>query len=239
MYSIRPVEGKRLAESLWIHVREISFTGRINVVDGWMPGWKAGIIQSIYKSERNGHYENGAGRLFRLNTGFGPLKDGMEDELFYVNTAKDLKPGLTTVSGGDEPNFELPLVMNGNKLLRTEGEDQFCSFLAIARESDKSVVILSSIAWDISWDGQFTFANRTWVESRPGGAFVADQAVLRETAYLNLKENLAPADTPFSLFNAEAETFAEIDTGGQWLPCSMSGNIKKAQPVVLNNWTGH
>jgi hypothetical protein len=228
---------KRPVKTLWIHPRKILFTGLVTVDDGWEAGWKVGIIQSIFECKRNGHYEDGRDRFLKLDTSMGPLKDGEDNELFYPGSEGDLEEGLTTVSCDDEPNFELPVSIDGKKLLRTSGRDKFRSVLALAREEDKSVVLLSSIAWRINWEGTYDAAKEEWTESNTEELFFASYPLRREEVYPQLKGRPVPVFMPVSLFKAQAEDAGRINLNGQWQACNVTGNTGKGRADLnLSRW---
>ncbi len=121
--------------------KEIVFEGRISGVPRLdLPNWKAGVLQTIYKSERIAHYEGGFNRIVSLNTNNGPLADQEEGDAPFACDRKEPIRGTYIISTHDAPNFDMPLYAGlGNaKLQSTSGEDSFCTFLVLVREQDKS-----------------------------------------------------------------------------------------------------
>ena len=236
------------AEFLWITGIKISFVGRIAASMGQNLGdWKAGIIQSIYKSERNSRYQDGSVRKFRFNTAFGPLKDGEPKTPFYGKGPQKCTNGNWTVEEDDAPSFRVPAQFgpNNSKLTETFGMDCFCSFLVLAREGDKSIIELSRIKWQVNWDGDFDQHYPLWnahgVRDGAGKWSPRDNASFLEVVQSNNPKlyatlNRQPVQVPFSLHMAEAENFSEILQNGQWTPCSAGGNTAKPGIRSLRSW---
>jgi len=155
-YAVFPEETDKPARLL-ITGKQISFEGSVIAYpEESLNGWKAGLVQTIYKAERNAHYQGGLDRKVRLNTPYGPLMDGRSAP--FYGPPVEPHNGKFSVYEDDEPNFEMPLKFgpNGADLERTSGEDHFCTFFVLAREQDKSIIELSRVRWRIVWDGTVT-----------------------------------------------------------------------------------
>lgn len=234
-YSIRPPRKGR-GEALWLVGSALDITGRVESREP-LPGWKVGITQSIIRCERNARYKDGAARLTRLNTRAGPLKDGDEGALFYPG-AEETAERLTTTSLNDNPNWETPIEFQGQRLVRTFGSDQFRSFLILAREQDKSIVVLGGVQWTIDWSGLFDPANvrHPW---RPYDAdrFLSVSPIKVSRVFANLRANQhEELAVPFSLNMCEAERFFEIQEGGQWKACNASGDTERGRKHKTRSW---
>src|SRR3546814_4129046 len=84
---------------------------------------------------------------------FGPLTDGWSAPFYgppeaFTGQSVDLYED-------DAPNFQLPLAFgpNTSMLEGTSGQDEFSTYLALARESDKTIITLGAIAWTVDWTG--------------------------------------------------------------------------------------
>jgi hypothetical protein len=203
--------------------KEIVFEGRISGVPRLdLPNWKAGVLQTIYKSERIARYEGGFNRIVRLNTNNGPLADQEEGDAPFACDRKEPIRGTYIISTHDAPNFDMPLYAGlGNaKLQSTSGEDSFCTFLVLVREQDKSIIELSRISWKISWEGNFNWRDhKDWREENPWSprdvnAFFQVQQP-QATGNLYEKIKFTPY-LPFSLKTTPAAEFRDIFEGGKW-----------------------
>ena len=228
---------RTLPDRLWITGTKISFAGRILANAGQNLGeWKAGLIQSIYKSERDARYQDGSVRRFRLNTAFGPLKDGEPNTPFYGGGPQEGEDRIWMVNEEDAPNFKVPAQYGPNKSMLTEtfGMDCFCTFLVLARERDKSIIELSRVRWQISWEGNFDPLGRyPWSPTVSANFFKVEQSN-NPTLYATL--NRRPGHVPFSLHLAEAENFFEILENGEWKPCNAGGDTGKPGTRSLSSW---
>ena len=226
-----------LPDRLWITGTKISFAGRILANAGQNLGeWKAGLIQSIYKSERNARYQDGSVRRFRLNTAFGPLKDGEPNTPFYGGGPQEGEDRIWMVHEEDAPNFKVPAQYGPNKSMLTEtfAMDCFCTFLVLARERDKSIIELSRVRWQISWEGNFAPLGRyPWSPTVSADFFKVEQSN-NPTLYATLDRR--PGHVPFSLHLAEAENFFEILENGEWKPCNAGGDTGKPGTRSLSSW---
>lgn len=236
-YSLRPPRKNR-GPALWLVGCELSITGRV-VSRDTLSGWLVGITQSIVRCERNARYSNGAVRLTRLNTTFGPLKDGDEDTLFYPGSQEEPDGRSATTTLYDNPNWETPLEFQGQQLVRTYGSDQFRSYLILTREADKSIVVLGGVQWTIDWSGLFDADNaqHPW---RPYNAeqFLSVSPIKAPRAvFANLRtDKSAELSVPFSLNMYEAERFFEIQEGGEWKSCSASGDTARGKKQKTKSW---
>jgi hypothetical protein len=237
-YTIRPREEWE-EESLWITGTEIEFTAHVhNVgVPGQLDGWQAGFIQTIYRLERNGHYQNGVVRRLRLNTTFGPLTDGQAPP-FYSDPEK-FGPLRDSVhfNATDAPNFKLPLEYGPQHslLLGTSGVEVFRTFLVLAREWDKSIVTLARLDWRIIWGGMYEHKNaEPWRPHKAGEFFRVLLFDTNPKLYARLARN--HMNVPFSLKMTEAEKFCQIWQDGKWMRCSMGGDVKDPEVATLDTW---
>src|SRR3546814_19238507 len=56
--------------------------------------------------------------------------------------------------------------------LGTSGQDEFSTYLALARESDKTIITLGAIAWTVDWTGVYQHgATQPWRPTGPEGFF--------------------------------------------------------------------
>ena len=160
-YAICPAEENKPAR-LWITGTKICFEGTITgKPETSLQEWKAGLLQTIYKCERNAHYQRAVDqravdRKIRLSMVWGPLMDG-RCAPFY-GTPEKLQNGKFRVAENDAPNFEMPLKFGPENLPldKTSGEDCFCTFLVLVRVRDKSIIELSRISWTVSWGGTYS-----------------------------------------------------------------------------------
>lgn len=237
-YAIRPKEDWEPA-SLWITGQEIEFTAHVNNegVTGQLDAWQAGFIQTIYTLERNGRYANGVERRLRLDNSFGALTDGTEPP-FYA-APKAFGPGMDGVhlKASDAPNFRLPLKYGPQDALlsRTSGSEVFCTFLVLVREHDKSIIELARLDWDIDWGGVYQPTN--WQRWCPDDASKFLRVRLFDDnpkLYPTLAEN--HQHVPFSLRMTEAEKFCQLWQDGEWMRCSMGGDVKEPEVPTLDTW---
>jgi hypothetical protein len=239
-YAIRPQEVWE-DKSLWITGTEIEFIGRVHNegATGRLDGWTTGFIQSIYKLERNGHYDNKVVRELKLDTSFGPLTDGNAPP--FYNDPKPFGPKRDSikVEATDAPNFKLPLAYGPQHSLlkRTAGVDVFRTYLVLAREQDKSIVTLASIDWTISWDGEFEHKGETWCPDDAANFLKVVGLDSNPQLYAQLGTN--HMNVPFSLKMKEAEKFCQISKDGTWMRCSMGGDVKNPKVPNLDTWRTH
>jgi hypothetical protein len=236
-YAIRPAEEAK-PRRLWITGTEIFFNATITNqgAQGALDEWQMGFIQSIYGSERNGHYAGGFDRLTRLNVEHGPLKDGNDDEIYYGSPVNLAGKSSGQHNESDAPNFELPLVFgpNDSALERTSGRDEFETRLALTRERDKSIVILKTVAWNIAWDGVYLEGTtQPWTPSNPS-QFFTTSVDGQVTTYLNQKGK--NQRLPFSLLMKEAEEFHEMKEEGGWTGYTPKGKKVGNRVLNLGDW---
>jgi hypothetical protein len=227
------------AEFLWILGLKICFDGRITAYTRQDLGdWQAGLIQSIYESERNSRYTDGSVRQFRMNTAFGPVKDGDAGSPFYGDGPHKLKHTGWVVKEDDAPNFKVPAQFgpNNSTLTETFGMDCFCTFLVLVRERDKSIIELSRIKWQINWDGVYDPGKADPGKWSPknGANFLEVEHSDNPKLYATL--NRQPGHVPFSLNLAEQEEFCEILEGGKWKSCNEEGNTTMPGKISLTSW---
>lgn len=234
-----PPPARPAADTLWITGVKMFFEGRITALPPWKKfgDWKAGFIQSIYKSERHARYQDGSVRKFRMNTTWGPLKDGDADTPFYGNGTAARHGRTWTVTANDAPNFKVPMQFgpNQSRLTETYGNDCFCTFLVLARERDKSIIELSRVQWQISWEGRYDQLDKRnpWLPTnRANFLQVSESHAPKLYATLNRQ----PGHVPFSLQMAEAENFCEILENGEWKPCNPGGDTTKPGIRSLRSW---
>jgi hypothetical protein len=204
--------------------------------------WQVGLLQSIVESTRTASYDNGVTRRFRLDTSSGPLSDCFTEHapFFGEDGPESLVQYPARVDAQDDPSFWMPLEFKGSHaeaqpLVSTSGQDRFCTFLVIARERDKSVVVLTRLDWAVSWNG--TFKKGEWGlpdEWAAAGEMFTAAEVSRPEDFTNLRGQ--PRLTPFSLRMVNAEAFARIDGGAGWTPCDYRGNTANAAPTNLSTW---
>jgi hypothetical protein len=240
-YTIRPEEDWE-PESLWITGTEIEFTAHVNNegVPGQLDGWQAGFIQTIYELTRNGEYENGSVRRLRLNTNLGPLTDG--DAPPFYNDPQTFGPARDSVNlhATDAPNFKVPLEYGPpqSTLLRTKGRDVFRTFLVLARDRDRSIITLASVSWEINWGGLYQPGNAQFWRPDAAANFLRVRRFDRNPMlYAQLSTN--PQHVPFSLRMTEAEKFCQIWEYGNWMRCSMGGDVKDPEVPTLDTWRTH
>ena len=238
-YAIRTMDYETEHPKLWITGTEISFDARVLNLGNpnALAEWKAGFIQSIYKSDRDAHYAGNLHRRFKLDTSFGPLMDGSAPP-FYKTPKAFVGKEKVHVTMSDAPNFRVPVVYGPNnaQLQRTSGLDYFCTFLALARERDKSIVTLASAAWIIDWGGVFHGVNtqQPWQPTAAASFFQVGAIDRTPAVYLRMAGN--PAHAPFSLLMTEAESFSKILDNGEWKKCGIHGDLDKAAVTTLQTW---
>jgi hypothetical protein len=253
----KPSKGRPSFQELWLLAPQLAFQGAVTV-DGPPSDfalWRVGLIQTITHSERVGYYTGPLVRRQRLDTSFGPLKDGQKDSLFYVSADAfaplSANQGMATVWETDAPNFALPTSYSGNpatphnptgtaalgELQRTGGEDFFESYLAAVCEGTKSVVVLAKSSWRVSWQGTYDCERTTWRPADEQLVTVHNESDFGHVyADLGHNRHVVP---PFSLFLAEAEEACQINAPGGWVACSLgSGEPRKDGARILDRWTG-
>lgn len=245
-YTVRNDDWRGSDRILWIAGKTIAFHATLTVAGPAQARgeWQAGLLQSIVRSERNGHYQDGTSRLFKLNTAYGPLSDTrFSDEpgkAPFYGDPRPLSAAAVILEEDDSPNFEVPLLRGASRLARTSGEDVFSTYLALTRERDKSVVVLSRVDWRIDWGGTVAYdlaGNPVWTPT-DGSRFLLTEGPVNTVAeYMNLRATHQP--TPFSLRTKEAEAFALIRTANGWEKCGLKGDTDKAQPAHLRTWPNH
>lgn len=250
----KPALGKPAYEELWILSPEMQFDGHIHVRGpaNKIREWRAGLIQAITSSERIGYYSGLRVWRLRLDTSFGPLKDGQSGSLFYVSEVVLQvagNQGTAQVSESDAPNFSLPTQISADlahphqalppdhfeELERTGGADCFISYLAVVHDPSKTIIVLGKCSWQVSWEGRYDFSRKAWCpanESLVNLHYESDFGAV----YSHLGEN-KHVMPPFSLFKAEAEKSCQIATPEGWKACSMSGDLKPNRQRDLARWS--
>jgi hypothetical protein len=218
-------------QSLWIGPPRILFTCKAAGGGGGLAPWRACLLQSINHSTWSGHYANGERLSFRLNTDYGPLKDGRSGSLFYRWTRRfepGSAPGILEASFEDDDATQAmfwrefsgdpfnPQAGTPSRLLRTEGDWRFRTFLAAVNESARVVVALAECRWDLTWSGEYDYDAKSWRPSGSGGVLtyqIIDQA--------GVYENPASASEPppFSLFLDAASQTWQVETPQGWVLC--------------------
>ncbi|MCD9033579.1 hypothetical protein LDO32_17845 [Luteimonas sp. Y-2-2-4F] len=241
-YVVRPKrEGRKGTKprALWMTGQRITIEARItNEGDqGALRAWKAGFLQSVRECTREAHYAGGATRILRLDTTAGPLKDGQEDSIFYLEPSAFEGESLS-IEMDDAPNFEAPLKhgTTGAKLVKTAGCDRFSTFPALVK--GRTIVTLGRVDWEIAWDGDVRWPEgdrHEAVEWVPAGRFLAHGTVSRNAAVFDL--GAAPVHTPFSLDLNEAENYCEYLDGNAWKSSTLSGEPRK-NAVAARPWKG-
>ncbi len=241
-------KGKAAAEVLWLLSPEMDFTGTITATGALdeIGAWEAGFIQTITRSNRIGLYAGGQQWHLRLNTDFGALKDGQSNSLFYCTTDQFQRHGETAtadVRDQDAPNVSIPLMYSGDpaapgspaatRLERTDGEDEFTTWLAVAHHPSRSVVLLAQSKWTVSWAGRFDPEQRIWTPA--AGSMNTHHESDVGSSHPDLGQPPFPP-VPFSMLLAEAEESAQIHGPGGWQSSTTSGTPEDREGVALTRW---
>lgn len=241
-------KGKPAMDVLWLLSPEMDFTGSViasgNLAE--IDQWQIGFIQTITRSERIAHYQGGRTWHMKLDMAFGPLKDGQKDGLFYLTTDRFKVEGAlarANVRDQDAPNQPFPTTYSGDPnnpvgagagaLLRTDGGDTFTTWLAATHHVSRSVVLLASSAWTVSWAGTFDALTRIWT---PGAAAMNAHAESDVAAVHADLSNPGHPPVPFSMFMAEAEDSKQIDGPGGFRDCDGHGLPQLRGGANLTRW---
>ena len=232
VYCTIPGSGDK-PERLKLYSKEIYFSAGIYLDEpnGKLAEWQAVLNQTIYRSQRNGHFEGGIVRELRLDTSFGPLSDG--GGICY-DKPKSFVGNKVELETSDGPNWPCPTLYKGKKLMATSGRDEFRTFLILAQKRDRSIIVLASVDWEINWAGTY-IPDRTppWLPVDADTFVTAEKHLMREF-YFNLKAK--PQITPLSTMNCTAESFCQINEDG-WKGCNVAGDTRKAAFTYLGKWT--
>jgi len=250
----KPKKNKKSFEALWLIGPEMWFKGQITATGDLthIDDWRAGIIQTIVSSERIGRYSGLVTRHLRLDTSFGSLKDGQDRSLFYGSEKRFAISGTSAVADireADAPNWLAPTSYTGDPgdpvpskpadgpyLERTEGDDHFTSYLAVAHHASRTILVLGKSSWQVSWDGWYDYPAKVW---HPTSGPL--QTLHYETdfgyAYPRLNHN-THSQPPFSLYLAEAEESCYISSPGGWRPATIGGDLSdRGQGRNLARWS--
>ena len=234
---------------LWLISPEIQFTATVTAVtNGNVNNWRAGVIQTISSLTRTALYTGNVRRELRIDTSYGPVKDGQNADIVYAGSDQFVASAPNTftanVSETDSPNWDMPLSYTGDpqnplgpalqqSLVGTDGHDDFSTVLAVIDDTTHSIVTLGRCTWSVDWHGQFNQHNNIWTPRDPN-AILDHHEVHLAASYMNLTAQ-SYANLPFSLFLDEAESAFQIKVGAQWQGCSPSGNIDGRQ-MQLARW---
>jgi hypothetical protein len=223
---------RQAPQSLWLGPPRILFNCKaVASGTGELTAWRVGLLQRISHASWSGYYANGERLRFRLNTDHGPLKDGRSGSLWYRWTRRfepGSTPGFLEAVFDDEDSTQAmfwrefsgdpfdPQAGTPGRLVRTEGEWRFRTFLAAVNESARVVVTLAECHWDLTWCGEYDFDARSW---RPSGS--GSMITHREFDQAGVYQNpvAAASPLPFSLFLDAALQTWEVETLQGWVLC--------------------
>jgi hypothetical protein len=110
--------------------------------------------------------------------------------------------------------------------------------LALARESDKTIIELARLEWHINWAG--VYKPNSWQPWKP-----SDAGEFLRVRLFDCNRKVHPQlatnhkHVPFSLKMTQAERFCQIRENGTWTRCTMGGNVADPEPGNLDTWRTH
>jgi hypothetical protein len=143
------------------------FSGAVTPIAGpaqEIANWQLGIAQNVTAYQRVASYtsEWTVTEAFQTDSRWRlpPLRDGEPSGIpFYTNGAA-LRPGQRTdidlASSPDAPRWGIPrAVSSGSTLVSTSGDNQFATWLMLARVVDppeeRKIILLGQILWRVDW----------------------------------------------------------------------------------------
>jgi hypothetical protein len=220
-------------QGLWLGAPKIRFNGMVATTGpGSHRHWEIGFLQTISWAAWTGHYSNSEQLRFRLNTDNGPLKDGGAESLFFRWTRR-LEGTAPNTFEAEIDDSDCPAVMfwreySGDpfqphsgpttrlgRLLRTEGEWRFHTFLAAVNQTAKSIITFAECQWVLAWEGAYDYDSELWNPKAEA------MIIHREIDQAGLYENpgAASAPLPFSLYLDTAKQSWEVWASGEWILC--------------------
>jgi hypothetical protein len=97
---------------------------------------------------------------------------------------------------------------------RGPGPVKFATFLAVRDTQSGAIVTLGELAWALSWDGMYDFANARWPPADPAAVIVITRGISWSSRVL---PDPAVVELPFSLGRETAKGHHQIRTSEGWL----------------------
>jgi hypothetical protein len=228
-------------DKIRIGAPRIVFTGNVTARgDGSIRQWTAGFLQAISFAEWGAVYTDGKTINWRLNTRFGPLKDGYEDSLF-LHHDRDFTGAQgqyeASVKDCDCPAQMFFKEYSGDPLHPGSGAPvsrmAFRTYLAAVNRVTKSVVTLWENHWTLTWDGRFESGTNTWTPAC-GEQVIQQEGFNWAQSYPGLT---ATSDTPFSLLMETAKRSWEVRAGETWIPwINGAATTNEADRPIRRKW---
>lgn len=132
--------------------------------------WETGFLQTVYASERDAHYVNAAGNLYRTRRDYDttlPVRDGDAGILpWYGNETKSIFTSAhsnANPSMSDTPATRPPWLADDGvgQLKAGTGLDHFTSWMIARQMSTGNIVYFNWADWQVDYTATFNFAAKT------------------------------------------------------------------------------
>jgi hypothetical protein len=209
---------------------KVKASGKENVGD-----WETGILQSISCASWVAYYSNGAELRYRLKLDNSFIRDSESADCLFFQAGRSLPatprqngferqfqncdgPGVTFVTGfsGDPFQPHTPKEDGLELLVRTEGQVNFHSFLAVVNKKTGVILTLGESHWQLTWDGTYDPTSRTWSPVASDSIIVHTETDIART-YENPRDSAV--SLPFSIDPPIANDRKEILTPDGWMTC--------------------
>lgn len=146
------------------------FSGAVTATDGdpeEIAKWQLGIVQNVTAYHRVATYTNGWSLTEAFQTGDPPwnpapppLRDGEPSGIPFYEQGKALalnqKIEIDPDHSQDAPKWDIPQAMlDGSALVSTSGDNQFATWLMLARivapPEERKIILLGRIRWRVNW----------------------------------------------------------------------------------------